>query len=80
MAQIDLDAIKKIDKERNSIHAKVYSTYTIFEQDGEKYFQIDTYGKSNRENPEKISQSLQLDKRAVEYLMKILKKEFPDCE
>lgn len=29
MAQINLENIKKIDKNRNSIHDKVYTTYTI---------------------------------------------------
>ena len=36
MAQIDLETIKHIDKDRNSIHAKVHTTYTVFEVDGEK--------------------------------------------
>lgn len=76
MAQIDLDTIKKIDKERNTIHAKVNTTYTIFEQNGEKYVQIDTYGKGDRENPEKISQSFQFDKRVAKYLIEMLSKEF----
>mgnify|MGYP000550276773 CR=1 FL=1 len=40
MAQIDLETIKHIDKDRNSIHAKVHTTYTVFEVDGEKYFSL----------------------------------------
>lgn len=55
MAQISLDSIKRIEKYRNTIHDKVYTTYTTFEADGEKYVQIDTYGRIGRENPEKIS-------------------------
>ncbi|WP_130850110.1 methionyl-tRNA formyltransferase [Intestinimonas timonensis] len=54
MAQISLDSIKRIEKYRNTIHDKVYTTYTTFEADGEKYVQIDTYGRIGRENPEKI--------------------------
>lgn len=34
MAQISLDTIKKIEKYRNTIHDKVYTTYTAFEADG----------------------------------------------
>lgn len=49
MARIDLETIKRIDKDRNTIHTKVYTTYTAFEADGQKYFQIDTYGKSGRD-------------------------------
>ena len=53
MAQISLDSIKRIENHRNTIHEKVHTTYTTFELDGEKYVQIDTYGRIGRENPEK---------------------------
>lgn len=76
MAQISLESIKKIEKSRNTIHEKVHATYTIFEMEGEKYVQIDTYGRIDRENPEKISQSFQLDKATAHFLVDILKKEF----
>ena len=54
MAQINLKNIKKIKKNRNIIHDKVYTTYTVFNADGDRYVQIDTYGKIDRENPDKI--------------------------
>lgn len=76
MAQISLENIKKIEKQRNVIHEKVHTTYSIFELDEKKYVQIDTYGRLDRENPEKISQSIQLDKEAAEFLVNILIKEF----
>lgn len=76
MAQISLESIIKIEKNRNTIHEKVHATYTVFEADGEKYVQIDTYGRIGRENPEKISQSVQLDKDAAQFLVDILTKEF----
>lgn len=76
MAQISLDNIKKIEKDRNVIHEKVQATYTVFEMDREKYVQIDTYGRINRENPGKISQSIQFDKDTAAFLVNLLKKEF----
>jgi len=76
MAQINLRNIKKIDKNRNTIHEKVHATYTIFETDSEKFVQIDTYGRIDRENPEKISQSLQFDRATAEFLVKLLRAEF----
>ncbi len=76
MAQINLDTIKRIDKDRNSVHTKVHATYTVFEMDGEKYFQIDTYGKNEREMPEKISQTIQFDKESAKFIVELLKKEF----
>lgn len=55
MAQISTASIERIEKTRNTLHEKVYSTYTVFENDGRKYFQLDTYGREDRENPRKIS-------------------------
>lgn len=76
MAQIDLDVIKKITKDRNTVHPKVYSTYTVFTKNDEKFVQIDTYGKSDREFPGKISQSFQIDKEIAKFLISMLKNEF----
>lgn len=61
---------------RNTTHDKVYTTYTTFEADGEKYVQIDTYGRIGRENPEKISQSFQFDRATAEFLVNLLREEF----
>ncbi len=76
MARINLDTIKKIEKERVSIHTKVTTTYSVFDDHGNKYVQIDTYGKSNRVIPEKISQSIQFDKDSAKFLVKLLMDEF----
>lgn len=76
MAQISLERIKKIEKYRNTVHDKVYTTYTVFEMNGKKYVQFDMYGRIIRENPEKISQTIQLDKETAQYLVNILCKEF----
>ena len=72
MAQINVKDIKKIDKARNSVHEEAPATYTIFEDGGEKYFQIDTYGRNEREFPEKISQSIQLNKESARRLARLL--------
>lgn len=55
MARINLDTIKKLDKDRNTIHTPVTATYTVFDTtDGEHYVQIDTYGKNDRAYPQAI--------------------------
>lgn len=36
MAQINLHSIKRIEKQRNTVHDEVYSTYSVFEIHGEK--------------------------------------------
>ena len=76
MAQMDLANIKKIEKTRHHIHEKVYTTYTVFNEGGEKYIQFDTYGRIDRENPEKISQSIQLDRETARYIVNLLTQEF----
>lgn len=72
MAQINVKDIKKIEKARNSIHEEAPATYTVFEDGGEKYFQIDTYGRNDREFLEKISQSIQLTKESARVLVRLL--------
>ena len=57
---------------------RVNATYTVFEKDGKKYLQIDTYGRIERENPEKISQSIQLDKETARFLTDLIETEFDD--
>lgn len=76
MAQISLDSIKRIEKNRNTIHEKVHATYTVFEMDDEKYVQIDTYGRIDRETPGRVSQSIQFDKETATFLVDLLKEEF----
>lgn len=76
MAQISLESIERIEKTRNVLHEKVHTTYTVFEKDGQKYVQLDTYGKDDRDNPEKISQSIQLDEEVARFLVKLLIREF----
>lgn len=64
------------DKERNFLHDPARCLYTVFSmEDGNKYFQIDTFGRAERENPGKISQSIQLDRAAASDLIAILVRE-----
>lgn len=76
MAQIKKENFDRIEKNRNMVHDTVYATYTVFEQSGERYFQIDTYGKAGRENPDKISQSIQINKETAQVLVKLMQEEF----
>lgn len=76
MAQIDINKIERLNKDRNTIHDKVYATYSSFDSYGRHYVQIDTYGRSDREIPGKISQSIQFDKEMASYMIDLLKKEF----
>ena len=76
MAQIDIGKIEKLNKDRNSVHEKVYTTYSSFDSCGKHYVQIDTYGRSDIEQPGKISQSIQLDEKSAKFLFDLLKAEY----
>ncbi len=76
MAGINKEHLIRTDKERNYVHKNVQATYTVFEVEGKKYFQIDTFGREERKIPGKTSQSIQFDRETAEYLLDLLKREF----
>ena len=76
MARIDMETLIRLEKERNTVHSKVQTTYSVFNMDDEKYVQLDTYGRPGRDMPEKISQSIQFDKDSAVFIVNLLIKEF----
>lgn len=76
MARLNLDTIKKIEKDRVSVHTKVTTTYSVFEKDGEKYVQIVHMVKEIGLFQEKISQSIQFDRSSAKFLAELLEREF----
>ena len=64
------------DIDRPSLHDEITAKYAVIERDGRVLLQIDTYGRTSREHPEKVSQSLQLDREGAEQLYRIIKREF----
>lgn len=76
MAQINYKNIVKVEKSYNSVHKAVDSTYTVFVLKGKKYFQLDTYGSTDRKYVGKVSQSIQFDKDTANNLIELLKHEF----
>ena len=76
MAKINIKTMTKQDKARYSIQEEVEAKYSVFEKDGEKFFQIDTYGRSDRIETEKASQIIQIDEASAKELIKLLVKEF----
>jgi hypothetical protein len=68
----------KLQKERNQVHGVVECGYTIFEEGGSRYLQLDTYGSPDRQIPGKTSQSIQLNADAAGQLKKLIEKTFPE--
>ena len=55
------------------------STYSIiYESDGNKALQIDTYGSKSRRIPGKVSQSIRFSPEGLKQLRRILKEHFED--
>jgi len=71
-----ITTIEKIEMDRNTKQGEVYATYCTFEKNGEKYFQIDTYGSENREYIGHPSQKIQFDRKFAKELVSLLIKEF----
>ena len=76
MARIDINNFERISKERNNVHGTVISSYSVFEINGEKYFQIDTYRSTDKQISGKKPQTIQFDKNAAKRIVEILRKEF----
>ena len=64
--------MEKMEKATYSVHEVVDATYSTFMKNGEKYFQIETYGKKGL----RANQYIQLDKKNAIELIELLKKEF----
>ena len=73
MARIDITKMSRLEKQRNTVHDEVSATYTVFVKDNKRFFQIDIYGRAERDMPEVASlpSSVTIDTRqgvAVEYI------------
>ena len=71
-----IKSLEEKRRDRQSIHHAINATYSVFERDGRKFVQVDTRGRAERENPEKVSQSLQFDEKSARELFDILKEAF----
>jgi hypothetical protein len=70
--------IRRIPKERNSVHKATECSVSIFSDEaGSRYMQLDTFGSSARTLKGKVSQSLQFDRNAALQLKAIIEEAFP---
>lgn len=77
MALLTKASLHREDRSNSKVHKPVSGTFTCFiGEDGERYFQVDTFGSEDRKIPNKVSQSLQIDRETAIELIEILKREF----
>jgi hypothetical protein len=61
---------------RLALHDPIEAVYFEHEIDGLKVLQINTAGRSDRQNPGKVSQSIQLDEQSGKQLWDVLSNHF----
>jgi len=71
-----ITTLEKIEMNRNNEQDEIHATYCIFEKNGKKYFQINTYGSQNREYVGQSSQNIQFDGKFAKELVSLLISEF----
>jgi hypothetical protein len=63
--------------ERETRHSEAECTYSIVSDDqGHRYFQVDTYGSTDRQIPGKKSQSIRFAPEAINQLRELLSTHF----
>ena len=68
-------------KDRITVHGPTRCLYSVVEgTDGQKYLQLDTFGSDTRAIPDKVSQSIQFDRRAARQLLDLLRSTFPNLD
>lgn len=72
-----LKGFNELKKDRNSVHEEVECTFSVFEESGNRYLQLDTYGSRGRQIPDKVSQSIQLDEGSAAEVRRLLDRTFP---
>jgi hypothetical protein len=60
--------------DRHRVHEEIAGSFAVFELDGKTYLQISTYGSSNRQIPDKVSQVIQFGPDGIAQLKDILAK------
>jgi hypothetical protein len=65
----------------HTVHDPVEKTLGyVFDFAGVRYAQFDSYGRSTRDKPGKVSQSIQVDREGAEAIYQLLKSAFPDLD
>ncbi len=73
-----IQEFERTTKERQAIHKPTRCTISDFlGVDNRRYLQIDTFGSANRDFPDKISQSIQLNEDSAAKLKELIESVFP---
>ena len=70
-------SLEKDTRDFRALHpTELVCRYIVAERDGRKVLQLNSYGSSGREVPDKLSQTLQFNEESARQLYSLLAKEF----
>lgn len=72
-----IEKFQPVSSDVQKLHGAVTCGYRSFTVGGQRVLQLDTYGSTDRQIPNKISQSLQLDIDGARQLLRIIEEAFP---
>ena len=67
----------QVNSDKSVLHKPVSCGWRAFYAGEVKVLQLDTYGSNTRQIPNKVSQSIQLDREGAAQLLKLIKDTFP---
>lgn len=70
--------VEEVSRERTTVHEPVECSCAIFDANGQRYLQLDTFGSPTRKLKNKVSQALQFDLAGARRLRALLDKAFPE--
>lgn len=67
-----ISEFQQVVSDKNRRHKPVLCGWRTFNVDGEAILQLDTYGSRERQIPDKVSQSIQLDREGAATLLQMI--------
>jgi hypothetical protein len=67
-----------VPADKVALHKPVSCGWRAFHVGEERILQLDTYGSDTRKIPNKVSQSIQLDREGAAQLVKLIRETFPE--
>lgn len=67
----------EVASDKDGLHKPVSCGWHVFSSDGKTILQLDTYGSDERKFPNKVSQTIQLDRDGAAALLKLIRDAFP---
>ena len=67
----------EVNSDKTALHKPVSCGWRVFNAGDVKVLQLDTYGSDTRQIPNKVSQSIQLDRAGAAQLLRLIRSTFP---